>query len=918
MYGHTIERSSPRACAWASRIALAGKGTFVTTASISSSQRGARSAYTGALLMSAILAALAASLIIVLLRGSEVSATLTDLSQNPDHALAHRNLLATVTGGPALCALLAMFIMWRLIWVTRVTRYMRFVRRYCRGRLRRDAPLISLGIHPTAALLDPTTERPSEPLPASALVKAHPRALLLGASGAGKTTALLGIAQSLSERSVLSRTLFGVRRESLPVLISAPGAIQSLTRTDGEPSLTRYISEMLARLGTNGLGARTESLLRSRRITLLIDDYDKLDDDERDVLNAALQFVMSSNRTCPVIVSCEMSAYASIVDDLGPLAPVARLAMSPVPIADLTRALRKRQEKSQRTRQKKGVAQGPLVTDMQDRPLGASLTNAAIAAAQTETLAAGNRVAWGRATLLRTYIQFASASAVVRDLASVDHEEAADIDQQPALVWAALAASLQEARRAYLPLDSTRTAGECVLDWLTDNPPPGPTDFALSIAPDLHLQRIERDIQAGLRTGVLRRGLDGLTLSFAHTFAQLSAAAWWLDMRDDGLGRLNSQLLRTHWAAPVVLWAGAHEAPNDLAQRVFRFANSPSSIAPRAGMTDSQDVYPQTLALALAAVLEGVAPQIAHMIARQETETAAFVLRQQDIRDSIDAAVVYGADSQRRQRLTRALDRIQQEIGREFVTTMGWLARETTVDRLLRAQLSLVLGLSATPEAIEELISLLTQSDPTMRQAVDQALMYAGSQAIPALQAQARGANPATRRRAEETLRLLTTTPAAGEAASETAMANLNSPDASQRRVAVATLSSIGASGALNELIARLDDVNGEVRLAAANALGQLGGKRALLALRKHATSSDPDLRLAVAQALGIDPAPASTPTLLRLLKDRDARVRAAAATALGAIADKRAIGPLREASEDADPWVRHAAQTAVKRFARA
>jgi HEAT repeat protein len=506
----------------------------------------------------------------------------------------------------------------------------------------------------------------------------------------------------------------------------------------------------------------------------------------------------------------------------------------------------------------------------------------------------------------------------VRDLESAVSQPEADLSQQPALVWAALAASLQEARCGSVPLDLTRTASENVLEWLSSYPPPGPTDFALSIAPDLPLQRIERDIQVGLRTGMLRRSLDGLTLGFAHSLAQVSAAAWWLDLRDDGLGRLNSQLLRPHWAAPVVLWAGAHAEPYDLAQRIFRFANSPSSIAPRAGVADSLDVYPQALALSVAAVLEGVAPQIAHLIARQETQSHSFIIIQQGLRDLLDTCVVYGADSVRRQRLSRALKRIQQEIGAEFIAYLGRLARETNLDRLLRAQLAITLGLAATGEAIDELMSLLMQSDPTMRQAVEQALVYVGANAIPALQTAARRGDAQTQRRAEEALRLLTgVAPAAGEAAGGAALAGLHSPDAAQRRVAVTTLSAIGASEALNDLIARLDDVNGDVRLAAAAALGQLGGKRALLALRKRATSEDAHLRLAVAQALGIDPAPASAPALMRLLKDRDARVRAAAATSLGAIADKRAIGSLREASEDADPWVRHAAQTAVRRYTR-
>lgn len=891
--------------------------TFAAPPTIHASQR---TGYTGALLTASTMAALAGLLVIVLLTGQELTSALSDLAQTPDHALNHLRLLSVLVAGPALCAALAALGMWRIIWVVRVSRYMRFVRAYCAERLHRDAPLISLGFVPVGSPLDANAAS-ATPRPMVDLLSAHPQALLLGEVGAGKTTALLSYAAALSRRSVVARVLFGVGRERLPVLVSAPGLARWLA-SDATLSPTPYLADMLARLGTEGLGARAERLLRAGRVVVLCDDYDRLDDDQRDQVNQALRRLRERPYGASrVVVACESDAYDSVVDDLGPLAQFSALTLAPIPLDELTRALRKRQFIWRRAQEKKGRAVGPQVGDLRDRPLGESLPTAAVAAALTETLEAGERVAWGRAALLREALRLASASAAVRDLenaVSVDELDALDESAQPALVWAALAASLQEARMGYLPLDPSRTTGECALDWLTSFPPPGPTDFALSVTPELPLDRIERDIQSGLRTGMLRRSLDGLTLSFAHQLEQVSAAAWWLDLRDDGLGRLNSRMLRPQWAAPVALWAGAQPNPHDLAQRIFRFANSPSSVAPRAGISDAQEVYPQTLALALAAITEGEAPQIAHLISRQETQSRAFLLAQQGLRDLLDAAVIYGADPARRKRLSRTLSRVEQEVGREFVASLGWLAREASLERILRAQVVITLGLIATPDALRELMMLLAQTDPTIRQAVEQALVYADARAIPALQAEARAANPQTRRRAEEALRLLTgVAPGAGEAASGAALASLNSPDAAQRRVAVTTLSAIGASEALNDLIARLDDTNAEVRRAAAAALGQLGGKRSLLALRKRATSDDAELRLAVAQALGMDPAPASTPALLRLLKDRDARVRAAAATALGLIADKRAVGPLREASEDNDPWVRHAAQTSVRRYTR-
>ena len=890
----------------------------MTVASLSAPAAGSRASYIGALLTAALMAALIAALVIVLITRAELAVALADVSLDPSRAAAHAPLLAILIGVPLLCAVISALAMWRAIWVVRVTRYMRFLHAYSEDRLRRDAPLRSLGIGLTAHSLDEIDGKPgAQSRPALELLTQAPHTLLLGAVGAGKTTTLLTIAHAMSARSAWARLAFGVRHEPLPTLVSLPGLARTLADAEPTraPSAVHYIATLVARMGTDGLGGRVEKLLKAGRITLLCDDYARLDDDERGLINQAIQALSDGPyRKCQIVVACESATYADVLDDLGSLARFQVIELDPVPVAELLRLLQKRQSGGRRSRGKRTA--GPSLNDVRQRPVGVSLGVAAIAAALTESAATGDEGAWGRAALLQSVLLAASGSAAPRDLADAIDEAARDASQQPALVWAALAASLQDAASDYMPLDPTRTAGECVYEWLTNHPPPGPTDFALSVTPELNIERIERDIQAGLRVGMLQRSLDGLTLGFAHTFAQVSAAAWWLEQRDDGLGRLNSQLLRPQWTLPVAFWAGAHAEPADLAQRIFRFANSPDSVAPRAGIPDRLDIYPHALALALAASLEGTAPQLARMIAFQETRTHAFILAQQSLRDLLDTCVVYGANPDNRLRLARALSGVQTEVGAEFAAYLSALAREPAIDRMLRAQLTTTLGLTATPEAIEQLVSLLMQSDPTMRQAVEQALIYAGARAIPALQAVVRSGDAQTRHRAEESLRLLSgIAPAAGEAANDAAIAGLNSPDASQRRVAVTTLSAIGASQALNELIARLDDVNGEVRLAAAAALGQLGGKRALLALRRRANSDDARLRLAVAQALGIDPVPASTQALLRLLKDPDARVRAAAATSLGAIADKRAIGPLREAAEDADPWVRHAAQTAVRRY---
>lgn len=901
------------------------EGQHVTSATPQSVANERPSTYTGATVIAAFLAALGAVFVLVLVMGRDLAQAMSEL--NPDLASlqAHNRILALVVGVPACCAAVAAMATIRIIWVIRVSRYMRVAHAYCEARLRRDAPLTALGLAPCGIRAsDKPQEAKASPQPLDALLPANAQILLLGATGAGKSTALLAYGRSLASRSVLSRLLFGVRREPLPAIISLPGLARTLDET--HPSLTPYIRSLLTRLGTDGLGARTDQLLRAGRITFLCDDYDRLDDEERERVNRALALLNAKPyNACHVIVSCETSAYQAVVDDLGSLATFTKIQLAPIPLADLSAALKKRWRPSARPtthargRATAGLATPSLTSELQTRPLSISLGTAALAAALVEHVSANPSIAWSRAELLREQLQTASANAHVHDLDGANDAQGDDEDGgQPALIWTSLAASLQEARVSYIPIDLARTIGENVLDWLTQHAPPAPTDFALTNRPEFLLARIERDTQVGLRTGILRRGLDGMTLGFSHALAQAAAAAWWFDLTDDGLGRLNSQLLRSHWALPVALWTGAQEKPTDLAQRIFRFANSPDSIAQRAGFVDSQNVYPRALALSLASVLEGVAPQLARIIAARDTRDPNFVLLQQGLRDLLDACAVYGSDPNQRLRLTRALDRVQQEVGAEFVANLGWLAREANLDRLLRAQLITALGMTATPEAIEQLTQFLVYTDPIMRQAVDQAFAYAGARAIPAMQTASQAGSPPLRRRAEEILRLLgAKTQNAGEEVSVAARAGLNSDDAARRRVAVTTLSAIGASEALNDVIARLDDVSGDVRVAAAQALGQLGGKRAILALRRRATSDDTNLRLAVAQALGQDPAPTSTPTLLKLLSDRDARVRAAAAASLGVLSDKRALGPLRQASEDADPWVRHAAQTAVRRFTR-
>lgn len=737
----------------------------------------ARSSYLGSLVAAAGLAALVALLITLVLAHGALAAAASDPAGVAASLGKRPALLAATVAIPLTCGLLAAVVVWRATWVARIAIYLLATQRTSAGWLRRHAPVAALGAPPL--LRWDEWEAQNAPRPAHDALAQGRQTLLLGEAGMGKTTALHATAAAMSGgRAALRATLGG---GSLPTLVSLPGLARSIEQGEGVGGaqgdgpvspLVAYLAERLRERGTPGLATRAERLLRAGRLTLLCDGYDLLSDTDRDRVNAALAALTEPPFAATnLVVACDRSAYDALAgaptpagpegmeDEVGPLAAFARAELAPTSADDLARVLRRLRPTT--------AAPSPAAP----RPLTLSLGVGAVAAALVEARAAGQPQPWGRAEALRVALSLASAAAQERDLAdaltSKPSATRAQVEEQPGYSWAALAASLREARAGYLPLDPAATVGECAARWLAEHPPLAPTDLALAASPTFTSQRLERDLQAGFQAGVVLRGADGLTLSLANALTGAALAAWWLDLRDDGLGRLSSQLLRPHWALPVALWAGASATPSDLAQRLLRFGASPDSVAPRAGLSDARDVYPVALALALAAALEGATPQLARMTAEGQTHAHAFTAAQQGLRDLLDNATLYVTDPERRLRLRAALRQVERAVGAELLAYVDLLIREQALDRLLRAQLILLLGASASVVATERLVALLTQSDPTLRQAIEQALAYAGSEATQALQRAARGQDMTRRRRAEEALRLLGDEARTGDAEDE-------------------------------------------------------------------------------------------------------------------------------------------------------
>lgn len=863
------------------------------------------SRYVGSLVTVAALTASITVLIILFLSHGTAIASQPDAGSFID--LSHPTWLLALVAAPLLAAAVSVVLTWAAIRLIRVISYERALRGYCERELQRAGipnarAFLSLDSIAGARQATGTRGERIGDRDAHNVVRRllnMRRAVLLGRAGAGKSVTIFALARRLSSPLASARAAFGLKR--IPALLSLPGLASALAAGSTPES---YIATQFANFGADGLAARTHHMLRSGELALLCDDYDMLNADARELVDKAIS-VWSDipYDRCQLVITCDSDVFERDLDDVGSLAKLSIERLEPLPLSHVARMLTASMKVS-----RKLVAAEMYARDALARPVGAMLSSPAIARALADTYKAGNPSAWGYGELLRQ-------SFLIKQEEALTSPHVPD-GQEIAVMWGAIGASLQSAQRFYLPLEPALTMGECAARWLNKHPPLIPVGFALQQERTFDPSALEHALRSGVAVGVLRRQVDGLGITFTHPIMRDTAAAYWLDAMDNSLGRLNSALLTAHWITPVTLWASARPDALDIAQRIYRLSQSPESVASRAGFSRGSEVAPAALALALAVAVEGAAPRLLQFNHDGAIDARQYFTIQQELRDLLDSAAIMAAQSSKRGSLIVALRQVHLRIGPSFLASVRALIALDHLDRMARAQLTLLLGLTGAPDALEELLSISGQPDHTIRQAARQALVYAGVEAIPTLQRLAISKDAVTRRRASEALALVTAvTPEAAEVAGTVAISSLRSADARERHAAVTTLSAIRASEALDALIARLDDTSLEVQIAAALALGLLGAPDGLAALRKHAHTEEPALRRAIAEALGATADPQSLEPLLGLLADKDRSVRAAAATALGAQGDKRAAGPLREAAQALDPWVRQAAQAALRRL---
>jgi HEAT repeat protein len=125
------------------------------------------------------------------------------------------------------------------------------------------------------------------------------------------------------------------------------------------------------------------------------------------------------------------------------------------------------------------------------------------------------------------------------------------------------------------------------------------------------------------------------------------------------------------------------------------------------------------------------------------------------LRDALDRGLVALDRPDEAERLGRALRSVARRGGPEVAADLGALANDARLSRLVRSQLALMLGLLATPNAVQTLVGLLAEMDVLIRQSVNQAFVRLGEAGRAPLVAALDMAEERVRDRAGEVLRLL-------------------------------------------------------------------------------------------------------------------------------------------------------------------
>ncbi len=839
---------------------------------------GGAPSYRGMRSLTALLVGLLALFCLVILAQAPLAVALRRLRHDPRGLSAGAMvMLAAAVLTPVAAALLAYMLTALTIPLLRMGLYAWRLHRAVARQLK-QAPLVAPGVDLQALHFSADGERGERVTLAQAL--ASPKHLLLvGEGGTGKTTALRLLAAGATRRRHVLALCFG---RPLPVLLSLA---ELGARQDGALTLEQLVLHAAAPYATRGLLASLPQRLRSGRLFLLCDELEALPRHQRTALcNALGGFVKSGGL---LVASCRLDTYTGQPAALTGLERLPRVILEGADANVIATALRRVYPAGSAGTRERDTME---LLRAHQLDLWAALP-AHLAELYAVARDLGEALPFGRAQAAARYLETATRRAQTGE--NLLH------------TLGALASSLLLARQPVLPLSQGTPLGAALERWLAAHPPLPRTDPTIAA---LTADRLEAAAHEAFAIGLLRLSPDGAALSFANSVLQAQCAAYALAAGDDGFGWPASELLAEEWVLPVILWSGLRDEPIDVTRRLLRLADTPDTTALRAGLTLRAEVAPAIFALAIAALTDALAARLAEA-SGTERERGVTAQAEQQLRDLLDRVQVMLADGANVPHLASALRLVERRAGPELTEALGFLVTHPPLSRLLRGEIATLLGLLATPRALDIVVALLADSDPLMLQAVMQAVEWAGAPAVAALERAlaAPDEDDRVRRRISDLLARF------GPAAEEHALAAVHAASPTRRLVATRALASITSPRAEEALIERLADPDADVRRAAAAALGQLGTPKALSALTRLLTDRDPQLRIVVAGALGASGEGTALAGLLRLLEDEDAQVRAAAVAALSVLGGERAIEAIQTRRDDPDPWVRNAVIQALQ-----
>ncbi|MEH2054890.1 MAG: HEAT repeat domain-containing protein [Nostoc sp.] len=243
------------------------------------------------------------------------------------------------------------------------------------------------------------------------------------------------------------------------------------------------------------------------------------------------------------------------------------------------------------------------------------------------------------------------------------------------------------------------------------------------------------------------------------------------------------------------------------------------------------------------------------------------------------------------------------ELVKQFVKQLH--DKDSAVSRQTAAQ---ALGQMQAKEQAPQVVLLLKDSDPDVRNAAAQALgQMQAKEVVPQIVLLLKDSDPDVRNAAIQALGQMQ----AKEVVPQIVLL-LKDSDLNVRGAAIQALGQMQAKEVVPQIVLLLKDSSWYVREAAAQALGQMQAKEQAPQLALLLKDSDSGIRVAAVKALGQMQAKEQAPQFVLLLRNYDAGVRGAAIEALGQMQAKEVVPQIVLLLKDSDPDARYAAIEAL------